>query len=74
MHRDLKPDNILVAPNDCLEISDFGLSARVPKGVSIARWRITKESAGSPGYCAPEMISGSGSYGIKSDIFSLGLV
>ncbi|EMD34249.1 hypothetical protein CERSUDRAFT_140615 [Gelatoporia subvermispora B] len=74
MHRDLKPDNILLTPDGFVEVGDFGLSRCAPPGVNAKYWTVENDFAGSPGYYAPEVVSGSGRYDSKSDIFSLGLI
>lgn len=70
VHRDLKPQNILYSKKDGnYKIADFGLSRR-------AGDRIDK-IAGTPGYIAPELLTGQiGELeaDIKSDIYSMGLV
>lgn len=65
MHRDLKPNNMLV--NTCGEVKlcDFGVSIQLVN--SIARTYV-----GTNSYMAPERILGD-EYGIYSDVWSLGL-
>ena len=67
-HRDVKPDNILVAEDGRAKLADFGV-ARVPDAA------LTKEGQflGTPCYAAPETLAG-GKYSPRSDIFSFAAV
>jgi len=71
LHNDLKPQNILVADESKLILSDFGLALHVNRRKYI---RNDQESIwGSPVYLAPELPQGfSPSY--ASDIYSLGII
>ena len=55
VHRDLKPDNILVSPTGHLAIADFGFA----KHFSAKTWPTAKmtQAMGTPGYFPPEMFS-----------------
>lgn len=67
MHRDLKPDNILLH-NGIIKIADFGFckSLTSPQGLA-------ETMLGSPLYMAPEVLKGE-VYTMKADIWSLGVV
>ncbi len=67
VHRDIKPGNILLAPNGTVKITDFGIS-RAKDDVTVTK---TGMIAGTPAYLAPEVAIG-GDPGPESDIFSLG--
>ncbi|MBR0381474.1 MAG: Stk1 family PASTA domain-containing Ser/Thr kinase [Eubacterium sp.] len=66
VHRDIKPQNILVSDNGDLKITDFGI-ARVASGDTIS-----PESMGSVHYLSPEQAKG-GYTDRRSDIYSLGI-
>jgi serine/threonine protein kinase len=67
VHRDIKPDNILVAsPVFCIVVlADFGLAAVLPEEGTLEGWK------GSPGYVAPEIWMGA-EYTESVDVWSLG--
>lgn len=67
MHRDLKPDNILIH-NGAIKIADFGFSKMLKSPTDLAQTML-----GSPIYMAPEVIKGE-IYTMKADIWSLGVV
>ena len=67
IHRDIKPDNILLIDKDRLMIciSDLGLACRTNDFDSIIK------KCGTPSYVAPEILNGY-HFTIRADIFSLG--
>ena len=71
IHRDVKPDNILLDKELNLKISDFGVSA-INKKDTEEFLKCHGTCAGPIQYMAPEMAQG-GTYEFKSDIYMLGL-
>jgi serine/threonine protein kinase/formylglycine-generating enzyme required for sulfatase activity len=71
IHRDIKPQNILIAPDGTPKIVDFGL-ARVKEDQALS---VTGEFAGSHAYMSPEQVTAK-RIGLdhRTDIFSLGAV
>jgi len=67
LHRDLKPQNILLADSGSAVIGDFGSVKRLPDG-----HQTVPGSGHSIIYCPPESAS-SGTYGISGDIYQVGV-
>lgn len=71
IHRDIKPDNLLLTEDDCLKIVDFGVSEMFEKSTDMR----TAKSAGSPAFLPPElcMAKHGDISGKAADIWSMGI-
>ncbi|GAB4208028.1 MAG: hypothetical protein OHK0013_26120 [Sandaracinaceae bacterium] len=69
IHRDVKPENILLHENRCLKLTDFGIADMVDSQSMTA----TGQILGSPGHMAPEQIDGQQT-DARTDVFALGTV
>jgi hypothetical protein len=74
IHRDLKPENIIRRTDGHIKILDFGL-ARIsdPRLSTMTRLTEPGTTAGTPGYMAPEQLSG-GETDARTDVFAFGLL
>jgi hypothetical protein len=70
IHRDIKPDNIMVDKHGTAQLTDLGLAKSVEAaGVSITR---EEQLLGTPFYMSPEQIRDARYVDLRSDIYSLG--
>ena len=69
IHRDITPANILFASDGTVKITDFGIAHAVGSVPLTA----TGTVLGTPGYIAPERVSGQQT-GPASDLYALGIV
>lgn len=69
LHRDLKPQNILINPQNELILTDFGLA----KIMGASALTVTNATVGTPHYMSPEQAQGQ-PVDVRSDIYSLGVM
>jgi serine/threonine protein kinase len=69
IHRDIKPQNIMIKESGLVKITDFGIAM----ALNNAQLTQTNSVMGSVHYLPPEQASGKGST-IRSDIYSLGIL
>ena len=67
IHRDVKPDNIMITEDGIVKLTDLGLAMQT------SEWRKDMDISGSPSYMSPEQFAGD-PLDTRSDIYSLGAI
>jgi serine/threonine-protein kinase len=70
VHRDVKPENILLSDQGVVKVADFGLARAVNSDASLTR---TGLMMGTVAYCAPEQIT-RGHVSPRTDIYAAGIL
>ena len=75
VHRDLKPENIIRRDDGQIKVLDFGLAQRPARTDAPTSTRLTEAGSalGTPGYMAPEQLSGK-EVDARADIFAFGVL
>jgi serine/threonine protein kinase len=68
IHRDVKPDNIMVSNNGHVKLTDFGIAKNLSSSLTMAG-----QFLGSPSYSSPEQVQGQ-RLDRRTDLFSLGII
>ncbi len=69
VHRDIKPDNILVSSRGVAKLADLGLAKRPAEDADLT---LSGSVVGTPYYIAPEQAEGREDIDIRADLYSLG--
>src|SRR5678815_4763571 len=69
IHRDLKPQNLIVDGRGMVRLLDFGIS----RMTALSDLTQTGTSLGSPEYMAPELFA-TNTYDPRSDVYALGVI
>jgi serine/threonine protein kinase len=69
IHRDIKPDNILLTMDGQAKLTDLGLSKDLEADMDLTR---PEKGIGTPNFIAPEQFGDAKHAGVRCDIYSLG--
>ncbi|MBI2190839.1 MAG: protein kinase [Planctomycetes bacterium] len=70
IHRDIKPDNIMVTSDGQVKLADLGLAKSTREETSVT---MTGTGIGTPAYMAPEQGRGAKDVDCRADVYSLGI-
>lgn len=73
IHRDIKPDNILLGDGGRAMVTDFGIARAIQEGAD-SRLTATGVAIGTPAYMSPEQAAGDREIDGRSDLYALGVV
>ncbi len=69
LHRDVKPENIMIRSDGVVKLTDFGIAQMI----DLQRMTVTGQLLGSPAYMSPEHVEG-GNLDFRTDVFAVGIV
>lgn len=69
LHRDVKPENIMIRTDGVVKLTDFGIAQMI----DLQRLTVTGQLLGSPAYMSPEHVDG-GRLDFRTDVFAVGIV
>src|SRR5688572_7073457 len=69
LHRDVKPENVMIRSDGVVKLTDFGISQML----DVQRMTVTGQLLGSPAYMSPEHVEGK-PLDFRTDVFAAGIV
>jgi len=72
LHRDIKPDNVLLTAAGAVKLCDLGFATPIPVGAE-AEGKHAATVVGTAGYISPEQMRGDADVKVGADIYALGI-
>ena len=69
LHRDVKPENVMIRSDGVVKLTDFGISQML----DLERMTVTGQLLGSPAYMSPEHVEGR-QLDFRTDVFAAGIM
>jgi serine/threonine protein kinase len=73
VHRDVKPENLMITPEGRVKVADFGIAKATDEMQTAGFVTATGMTVGTPAYMAPEQVMGE-AVGPATDLYSIGCV
>ncbi len=73
VHRDMKPENVLISEEGTVKVADFGIARLIDEPVASSTATKTGTTVGTPLYMSPEQVASSKVDG-RSDLYSAGIM
>lgn len=72
IHKDLKPDNVLITDDGRVTITDFGIASALSEPE--CENTVAAPISGTPAYMAPEQVRGYGRIDTRADLYAVGVI